>query len=167
MTESSGLLARARRIWDRRGAPIALAGWAALTLALGAARAPRFWPELRSVLGQPAMCSTESDFAAFAAVLPLTARAVLVTDRTPEASTEAMFCAQRALSPRVVERRFTAHFDAAAEPATPLLVDIGDEALRTHFVEQRLVAAKQVGITLDRGPTASRVLLLMPRIAAP
>ena len=167
MTERSGLLARARRIWDRRGAPIALAGWAVLTLALGAARAPRFWPELLSVLGQPAMCSTESDFAAFAAVLPLTARAVLVTDRTPEASTEAMFCAQLALSPRVVERRFTAHFDAAAEPATPLLVDIGDVALRTHFVEQRLVAAKQVGITLDRGPTVSRVLLLMPRSAAP
>lgn len=167
MSDSEGFLAGAGRTWRRRGAPIALAGWAVLTLALGTARLPRFWPELRSVLARPAMCATEADFAAFAAALPLAERTVLVTDRTPEASSEAMFCAQMALSPRIVERRFTAHFDPAAEPATPLLLDVGDEALRTRLAAERLEAAQRAGLSLVRGPTAGRILLLTPRVASP
>ena len=151
---------RQDRVRLRAAASRALKGWALLTLALGAARAPRFWPELSSLLGRPPMCANEPNFEVFADALPRLAPVILVTDRSPELSVESMFCAQYALAPRPVERRFAVHFDPTAAPATALLVDVHEAARRAKLLAARESAARAVGLTLDASRRSGEILLV-------
>ena len=138
----------------------ALTAWAVLTLALGAVRAPRFRAELDSLLTRPPMCAAEADFAALGDALSARTAVILVTDRTPEESVETMFCAQHALAPRPLVRRFAVHFDPTVAPETALLLDIRDESTRLRVVASRSDAARRAGLTPEASRHAGEVVLM-------
>ena len=145
----------------------ALAAWVVLALGLAAILAPRFWVEIRSLLAQPGMCASEPAYADLAAIVAETQSVYLVTDRSPERSTETLFCTQFALAPRPVIRRFTNAFDPTWSPSEAILFVVDEPALLSDLVSRRERAIEQVGHHPHVLRKAASVLVLTIEPATP
>lgn len=139
-----------------------LTAWVGLILILGVPVAPRFWPAIRSLLAQPAMCSSEPSFDQLVATVAETRTVLLVTDRSPERSGETLFCAQSDLIPRPVVRHFTNTFDPTWSPAEPVLFVVDNPDLLAALVARRTEAvAREGGIPSVVRESGNRLLFTM------